>query len=714
MHGPVQAISIKLIGICSHERRGSAASGPNRRAGGTGSVRQDDPWCRSNGPDGPSDIHQANWDWFPRRGSAAGGPNRSGSGAAANGPGKPPKPLYGPTHWLARTVKLDNKFHGYSHLFLSRIYGYGSEDGGRDRLIIKDGGKDRSAFSVQEGCGGTYKLIVEDGGRDDSAVNVQEGRGSTYRLIIEDGGRDRSAFSVQEGCGSTYKLIVEDGGRDRSAFSVQEGYSSIYILIVEDGGRDRSAFSMQEGRGSTYSLIVEDRGMDRRRDRSTFSVQEGCSGTYSLIVEDGWRDWLASSAQEGCGGTYNLIVEDGGRDRSAFSVQEGRSGTYRLIIEDGGRHRLFVDDGRRARSALSVQEGRGSTYSLIVEDGGMDRSAFSVQEGHGSTYSLIVEDAGMDRSAFRVQEGHGGTDPPQTPLMQQAEQQLWFSSRLTISSFSIKRNQLEIVAESTLFSYVLQCAPSIAKRYNEEREGKNLSKTPCGFVAIFIALVTTKARRHSDNCKRGITASTKGQAEFGWIAPKPYSNGGHEREVDGTESKDRLLRDKAPDALGDVPDALGDARTLSPDTSSCAIGGSLIPSQQLPERFKESVTPFAPVCSSGLVIALASMVDIENKPNPRACVVHPAKIQDDSGMLVSRNLSIPEMHDDGLEACKILCIDGCANANARDIWVGGDSAWVDGHGGGNKEVCWRHPERQRTPHVFHPTAPGWDRQDEYY
>jgi hypothetical protein len=70
-----------------------------------------------------------------------------------------------------------------------------------------------------------------------------------------------------------------------------------------------------------------------------------------------------------------------------------------------------------------VQEGRGSTYSLIVEDGRMDRSAFSVQEGHGSTYSLIVEDAGMDRSAFRVQEGHGGTDPPQTPLMQQAEQQ---------------------------------------------------------------------------------------------------------------------------------------------------------------------------------------------------------------------------------------------------------------------------------------------------
>jgi hypothetical protein len=109
--------------------------------------------------------------------------------------------------------------------------------------------------------------------------------------------------------------------------------------------------------------------------------------------------------------------------------------------------------------------------------------------------------------------------------------------------------------------------------------------------------------------------------------------------VDGTESKDRLLGDKAPDALGNAPDALVDALTALDSISHlCAGARSIILPQQLPDRLKESVAPFAPVSSSGLVIALASMVGIENKPNPCAGVVHPAKIQDDSGVVGSDRL----------------------------------------------------------------------------
>ncbi|KAJ7018527.1 hypothetical protein C8F04DRAFT_1327404 [Mycena alexandri] len=181
-----------------------------------------------------------------------------------------------------------------------------------------------------------------------------------------------------------------------------------------------------------------------------------------------------------------------------------------------------------------------------------------------------------------------------------------------------------------------------------------------------------KTRRRSDKCKRAIAAA-KRRAEFGWIVPQPYSNDGHEREVDGTVSTDRLLGDKASDAsVGDDP--------------SRAVAICLIPPQQLLDRIKESMAPFDPVCFNGGC-----------KPNPRAGVVHPAKIQDNSDMItgdrlvasalarmvfrrmakvtasmpIDCNLSFPEMHDDGQEACEILSVDGRPNGNNRDIWVGG-------------------------------------------
>jgi hypothetical protein len=107
--------------------------------------------------------------------------------------------------------------------------------------------------------------------------------------------------------------------------------------------------------------------------------------------------------------------------------------------------------------------------------------------------------------------------------------------------------------------------------------------------------------------------------------------------VNGAESEDRLLGDEVPDALGDTPDALSNAPSAFDDISFVRTS-SLIPPQQLLDRLKESVPPFAPVSSSELLIVLASMVDVEKKPNQCAGVVHPAKIQDDSGIETSDRL----------------------------------------------------------------------------
>jgi hypothetical protein len=50
-----------------------------------------------------------------------------------------------------------------------------------------------------------------------------------------------------------------------------------------------------------------------------------------------------------------------------------------------------------------------------------------------------------------------------------------------------------------LFPNILQCTPGIAERNNKEQEGENLSETPSAFIAILIALVTTKGEFNVDN-----------------------------------------------------------------------------------------------------------------------------------------------------------------------------------------------------------------------
>jgi hypothetical protein len=222
-----------------------------------------------------------------------------------------------------------------------------------------------------------------------------------------------------------------------------------------------------------------------------------------------------------------------------------------------------------------------------------------------------------------------------------------------------------------------------------------------------------------DNCKRWITdvgGTADGTAELGWITPEPNSNGSHERKVDRPESKKGRLGDKVPDMFDDVPDAL-DTTVLS-----ALVPTVLLPTRQLHERFTKNIIPCAPAGLNRIAI-FASVVDIENEPNTRVGVIHPAQIEDDGGVVIGDslvassafgqdgggnengegdrkhaeglvcdasqldpgNLSVPEMRDDWCKAQEILSVDSNANADARDIWVGGNA--LVGHGGEMQSAC---------------------------
>ena len=48
---------------------------------------------------------------------------------------------------------------------------------------------------------------------------------------------------------------------------------------------------------------------------------------------------------------------------------------------------------------------------------------------------------------------------------------------------------------------------------------------------------------------------------------------------------------------------------------------------------------------------------------------------------VVSNLPIPKMGNDGGKAKQVLCVNGCADADTRDVWVGRNTGSHGGQGG---------------------------------
>jgi hypothetical protein len=168
------------------------------------------------------------------------------------------------------------------------------------------------------------------------------------------------------------------------------------------------------------------------------------------------------------------------------------------------------------------------------------------------------------------------------------------------------------------------------------------------------------------NCGFAINALT----EVGWIAPQPHSNGGHERKVKGTESKDRILGgggpsatkyvcegyeeppsafydvkyDAVPSVSNDAKDRCrrweGNARNVldgAKDSADLTVNGT-IPALLFrldPVSTDEEVIPGPPGGRNwSTTCRLATAVDVEDKPDPSAGVVHPAQIEDNGSMII--------------------------------------------------------------------------------
>jgi hypothetical protein len=161
-----------------------------------------------------------------------------------------------------------------------------------------------------------------------------------------------------------------------------------------------------------------------------------------------------------------------------------------------------------------------------------------------------------------------------------------------------------------------------------------------------------------DNFNCGVTDDV--QTEVGRITPQPHSNGGHERKVKGAESQDWILggggpsvtrydcerseeppsafydarNDAVPSVSNDAKDGCrrweGNARNVldgAKESADLTVNGT-IPALLFrldPASAEEEVIPGPPGGRNwSTTRRLATAMNVEDKPNPSAGIVHPA------------------------------------------------------------------------------------------